>query len=49
VPKDAAGAEALAAKDTEFQTWSTGPIEGQPCKGGKKGMDRGDHLSVAES
>ena len=49
VPKDAAGAEALAAKDThEFRTWSTGAIEGQPCKSGKNGMDRGD-LSVAGS
>jgi hypothetical protein len=39
---------ALAAKDKhEFQKWIIGAIEGQPYKGGKKGMDRGD-LSVAE-
>ncbi len=49
VPKDAAGAEPLAAKDKHgFQKWIIGAIEGQPYKGGKKGMDRGD-LSVAES
>jgi len=49
VAKDAAGAQALAAKDThEFQKWIVGAIEGQPCKGGKKGMDRG-YLSAADS
>jgi site-specific DNA-methyltransferase (adenine-specific) len=49
VSKDAAGAEALAAKDEHgFQKWIIGAIEGRPYKGGKKGMERGD-LSVAES
>jgi site-specific DNA-methyltransferase (adenine-specific) len=34
--KDAAGAEALAAKDKhEFERWIVGAIEGQPYGGGK--------------
>ena len=42
VPKDVGGAEALALADKhEFQKWIVGAIEGQPYKGGKKGMDRG--------
>ncbi len=42
VPKDAAGAADLAARDKhEFQKWIVATIEGQPYKGGKKGMDRG--------
>ena len=42
VPKDAAGARDLAERDKhEFQKWIVATIEGQPYKGGKKGMDRG--------
>jgi len=42
VPKDAAGAAALAEQDKhEFQKWIVATIEGQPYRGGKKGMDRG--------
>lgn len=42
VPKDAAGACTLAERDKhEFQKWIVATIEGQPYKGGKKGMDRG--------
>lgn len=42
VPKDAAGASDLAARDKhEFQKWIVATIGGQPYKGGKKGMDRG--------
>jgi DNA modification methylase len=42
VPKDVAGATDLAARDKhEFQKWIVATIEGQPYKGGKKGMDRG--------
>ncbi|PPD43112.1 MAG: site-specific DNA-methyltransferase [Methylocystis sp.] len=42
VPKDAAGAADLAARDKhEFQKWIVATIGGQPYKGGKKGMDRG--------
>ena len=42
VPKDAAGAAALAERDKhEFQKWIVATIGGQPYKGGKKGMDRG--------
>lgn len=42
VPKDVAGARDLAERDKhEFQKWIVATIEGQPYKGGKKGMDRG--------
>jgi site-specific DNA-methyltransferase (adenine-specific) len=42
VPKDLAGARDLAERDKhEFQKWIVATIEGQPYKGGKKGMDRG--------
>lgn len=42
VPRDAAGAADLAARDKhEFQKWIVATIGGQPYKGGKKGMDRG--------
>lgn len=42
VPKDAAGAADLAVRDKhEFQKWIVATIEGQPYKGGRKGMDRG--------
>jgi len=42
VPKDAAGAADLAARDKhEFQKWIVATIGGQPYRGGKKGMDRG--------
>ncbi len=42
VPKDHAGARDLAERDKhEFQKWIVATIEGQPYKGGKKGMDRG--------
>ena len=42
VPKDLAGACDLAVRDKhEFQKWIVATIEGQPYKGGKKGMDRG--------
>lgn len=42
VPKDAAAARDLANRDKyEFQKWIVASIEGQPYKGGKKGMDRG--------
>lgn len=42
VPKDLAGAKDLAERDKhEFQKWIVATIEGQPYKGGKKGMDRG--------
>jgi site-specific DNA-methyltransferase (adenine-specific) len=42
VPKDLAGARDLAARDKhEFQKWIVATIEGQPYKGGRKGMDRG--------
>jgi site-specific DNA-methyltransferase (adenine-specific) len=42
VPVDEAGARDLAERDKhEFQKWIVASIEGQPYKGGKKGMDRG--------
>ena len=42
VPKDADAARDLAARDKhEFQKWIVATIEGQPYRGGKKGMDRG--------
>jgi len=42
VPKDLAGARDLAERDKhEFQKWIVATIEGQPYKGGKRGMDRG--------
>jgi len=42
VPKDLPGARDLALRDKhEFQKWIVATIEGQPYKGGKKGMDRG--------
>jgi site-specific DNA-methyltransferase (adenine-specific) len=42
VPTDIDGARDLAARDKhEFQKWIVSKIEGQPYKGGKKGMDRG--------
>lgn len=42
VPKDIGGARDLAERDKhEFQKWIVATIEGQPYKGGKKGMDRG--------
>lgn len=42
VPRDLAGARDLAERDKhEFQKWIVATIEGQPYKGGKKGMDRG--------
>lgn len=42
VPNDVAGARDLAERDKhEFQKWIVATIEGQPYKGGKKGMDRG--------
>ena len=43
VPKDADAARDLAERDKhEFQKWIVATIGGQPYKGGKKGMDRGD-------
>lgn len=42
VPKDAAAARDLSERDKhEFQKWIVATIEGQPYKGGRKGMDRG--------
>ncbi len=42
VPKDLGAARDLAQRDKhEFQKWIVATIEGQPYKGGKKGMDRG--------
>jgi len=42
VPKDLAGACALAAQDKyEFQKWALAMIDAQPYKGGKKGGDGG--------
>ncbi len=42
VPRDAAAARDLAERDKhEFQKWIVATIEGQPYKGGRKGMDRG--------
>ena len=42
VPRDAAGARDLAERDKhEFQKWIVAAIDGQPYKGGRKGMDRG--------
>ncbi len=42
VPKDAAAARDLAERDKyEFQKWIVATIEGQPYRGGRKGMDRG--------
>jgi len=42
VPKDLAGARDLAKRDKhEFQKWIVASIEGQPYRGGRKGMDRG--------
>lgn len=42
VPRDAAAALDLAERDKhEFQKWIVATIEGQPYKGGRKGMDRG--------
>ncbi|MBV9993882.1 MAG: modification methylase EcaI [Caulobacteraceae bacterium] len=42
VPRDHAGATDLAERDKyEFQKWIVAAIDGQPYKGGRKGMDRG--------
>jgi site-specific DNA-methyltransferase (adenine-specific) len=42
VPKDVDAACDLAERDKhEFQKWIVATIEGQPYRGGKKGMDRG--------
>lgn len=42
VPKDVAGARALAAADKhQFQLWALSMVEAQPYKGGRKGADGG--------